>query len=426
MRILMLAQFYPPVIGGEERHVVSLSEALVQRGHEVHVATMPHPSRGETEVVGGVTIHSVRGVFQRASMLFSELERPHAPPFPDPEIALRLLRLAQRIDPDVVHGHNWLIHSYLPWAGWLRAGLVSTLHDYSFPCAIKTLISGGERCEGPSYGKCLRCAGAHFGKAMGVVTASGHLAFQGAHRRSVDHFIAVSQAVAQKSSLPDSGVPYEVHPTFIPDDVAAWTPADDPRLAQLPSEPYLLFVGELNQRKGVGTLVEAYARLTAAPPLVLIGRRCPDTPATLPKNVTLHESWPHALVMHAWRRCLFGLAPSNWVEPCGTIVMEANAVGKPMIATGHGGLAESVEDGRTGLLVPPDSPGELAEAMRTLIADADLRARLAVNALGKADAFMAKTVVPKIEAIYRKVCAARASPARGAAPAGLVDQARGG
>jgi hypothetical protein len=39
---------------------------------------------------------------------------------------------------------------------------------------------------------------------------------------------------------------------------------------------------------------------------------------------------------------------------------------------------------------------------------------------------MAKTVVPKIEAIYRKVCAARASPARGAAPAGLVDQARGG
>ena len=70
MRVLMLAQFYEPVIGGEERHVLSLSEGLVARGHEVVVATMPHPARPAEAIINGVTVRSLRGAMQRASMLF--------------------------------------------------------------------------------------------------------------------------------------------------------------------------------------------------------------------------------------------------------------------------------------------------------------------------------------------------------------------
>ena len=40
MKVLMLAQFYPPMIGGEERHVRNLSVELASRGHEVHVACL--------------------------------------------------------------------------------------------------------------------------------------------------------------------------------------------------------------------------------------------------------------------------------------------------------------------------------------------------------------------------------------------------
>ena len=43
MRILQLSQFYPPVIGGEERHVRNLGAALAQRGHHVSVGTLMHP-----------------------------------------------------------------------------------------------------------------------------------------------------------------------------------------------------------------------------------------------------------------------------------------------------------------------------------------------------------------------------------------------
>jgi len=408
MRVLMLSQFYPPVIGGEERHVLSLSEGLVQRGHQVAVATMPHPERAEVEVNGGVAIHSLRGLCQRASSLFSEVERPHAPPFTDPELLYRLNRLVAKFKPDIVHGHNWLLHSYLPSKLWSDIGIVSSLHDYSLCCSVKTLVRDGVNCDGPQVSKCLKCAGKHFGGAMGVVTSTTHFAFASLHRRLADAFIAVSGAVAEKCGIVGGDTPYHILPTFIPDNLGALSVEEDLRLRKLPPDGYLLFVGDLNRRKGVDVLIDAYARLRDAPPLVLIGRRCTDTPQRLPDNVFLFESWPHAAIMHAWNRCLFGLVPSTYVEPCGTVVMEANVVGKTVIACGHGGLAELVEDGRTGLLTPPGDASALAAAMQSLISDESLRASLAVNVRAKAESFMAKSIIPRIEAIYGDVRAARA------------------
>ena len=223
-----------------------------------------------------------------------------------------------------------------------------------------------------------------------------------------DAFIAVSGAVAEKCGILASDTPCHILPTFIPDNLGTLSAEKDLRLRQLPPDGYILFVGDLNRRKGVDVLIDAYARLRNAPPLVLIGRRCTDTPQCIPSNVFLFESWPHAAVMHAWDRCLFGLAPSTFVEPCGTVVMEANVVGKTVIASGHGGLAELVENGRTGLLTPPGDASALATAMQSLISDENLRASLAANVRAKAESFMAKSIVPRIEAIYRDVRAARA------------------
>src|SRR5437660_74800 len=85
MRILMLAQFYPPTVGGEERHVRNLSIELAARGHDVAVATLWQEGAPALECDQGVRIHRIRGSLQRTTALFSEKERQHAPPFPDPE-----------------------------------------------------------------------------------------------------------------------------------------------------------------------------------------------------------------------------------------------------------------------------------------------------------------------------------------------------
>ena len=96
MRILMLAQFYPPTIGGEERFVADLSTDLVKRGHDVAVVTLWNKNFPEFEVTNGVRIYRVRGTMQRIGMLFSENDRQYAPPFPDPEVSLALRQIIQK------------------------------------------------------------------------------------------------------------------------------------------------------------------------------------------------------------------------------------------------------------------------------------------------------------------------------------------
>ncbi len=403
MRILMLAQFYPPVVGGEERHVLSLSEALAARGHDVMVATMPHPQRPAHVVVRGVTIRSIPGALQRATPLFREQERPHAPPFPDPELTARLHLLIRDWKPHVVHAHNWLVHSFLPLRLRHRVGFVSTLHDCSLACAIKVMTRDGQHCEGPAPGRCLSCAGSHYGVMKGAVTAVAHAAFTRLHRRAADRFIVVSKAVAEWSGLAGGKIPYEVISTFIADDIGAPGAHEACAADDLPPDGYLLFIGDVSRSKGVHVLIDAYARLDNPPPLVLIGRRCADAPDRLPDNVRILGSRDHAAVLRAWSGCLFGLVPSVVRDACPTVVMEAAAMGKTVVASRNGGLRELIDDGVTGLLTPPGDAAALAVAMRALLVDPARRDRLARAALAKADSFRARSVVPKIEALYRAV-----------------------
>jgi glycosyltransferase involved in cell wall biosynthesis len=251
--------------------------------------------------------------------------------------------------------------------------------------------------------KCLPCAKQHYGTVKGSVTSVANWVSGFAVRRGVDKFLAVSRAVADLNRLGAAGVPYEVIPNFVPDSIGSVAAAPDPRLAELPSEPYLLFVGDLNHQKGLPVLIAAYARLGDAPPLVLIGREFPDTPKDLPPNVFRFASWPHAAVMQAWRRCLFGVAPSVWPEPCATVVMEGMAVGKPMIVTDVGGMPDMVDHGRNGLLVPPGDVEALTRAMRRLIDEPEARRRMAAASLEKVEAFKAGAVVSRVEAAYRQV-----------------------
>jgi glycosyltransferase involved in cell wall biosynthesis len=409
MRIVMLSQFYPPVIGGEERHVITLSESLAMRGHEVTVISLAHPERAPEVESRGVTVLSVNGSMQRVDAIFSESARRHAPPFPDPELGYKLAAMMRTLKPDVVHGHNWLSRSFVPVKQFTNAGFVVTLHDYSLACAVKNMMRRGVPCDGPGLGRCISCSADHYGNMVGPVTCVGNWATGAFERRTVDRYIAVSRAVAKQCGLEARNTPYEVLPTFISDDVGVLSDAPDSRVDQLPPNGFLLFVGDLNRKKGIEVLLDAYRSLVGAPPLVLIGRRCPDTPRELPENVTLFESWPHHAVMRAWSRCLFGIAPSVWAEACGTIVMEANAVGKTMIATRTGGLADLVESGKTGLLVPPGDAGALAAAMRTLIADPDLREDMAAASRAHVERFMAKSIVPRIERIYDEV-SSRSAP----------------
>jgi glycosyltransferase involved in cell wall biosynthesis len=408
MRVLLLSQFYPPVIGGEERHVRNLAAALAARGHSVSVATQATQQCVGTEMDGAVSVHRLHGTLQRMGALFSDPERPFAPPIPDPGLMLGLRTVIAQERPDVIHAHNWLLHSFLPLKPFSRAPLIVTLHDYSLVCASKNLMRMGLPCGGPALAKCMRCANQHYRGIKGNVVVAANWIDAALECRLVDKFLAVSRAVARLNRLDKTRVPFEIIPNFVPDDVHELSSSvRHSELSQLPDQ-YILFVGDLHPLKGVTLLIDAYARLQSAPTLVLIGRRFPETPVKLPPNVHIFEPWPHAAIMHAWSRSLFGVAPSVLHEACATVVLEAMTQGKPMVVTDVGGMPELVTEGETGLVVKPDA-SSLSAALARLLANPGLRQRMGVAARNKVTEFKAGAVVSRIECVYHDLVAQRAA-----------------
>jgi len=75
--------------------------------------------------------------------------------------------------------------------------------------------------------------------------------------------------------------------------------------------------------------------------------------------------------------------------------LEAMSCGKPVIASGSGGLAEIIEDGYDGILVPPESPEWLADAIVRLLKDVDLRKKIGGHARETVEQKFSTTVIAK-------------------------------
>jgi glycosyltransferase involved in cell wall biosynthesis len=130
--------------------------------------------------------------------------------------------------------------------------------------------------------------------------------------------------------------------------------------------PHALYAGRLSEEKGVLELVEATREL----PRVIVGDgplrdRVPDAIGF----VAPRELGPY------FERAAIVVCPSRR-EGYGVVAREAMAYGRAVVATAVGGLAEAVDDGVTGFLVPPRDPAALREAIERLLGDAELRRRL--------------------------------------------------
>jgi glycosyltransferase involved in cell wall biosynthesis len=91
-------------------------------------------------------------------------------------------------------------------------------------------------------------------------------------------------------------------------------------------------------------------------------------------------------------------------EPFGLVLIEAMALGKPVIAAAAGGPLEIVADGETGLLFEPGNAGSLAGAMGRLLADPDLRRRMGIAGRRRyAQKFTARRMAEKMQEVYQGV-----------------------
>jgi glycosyltransferase involved in cell wall biosynthesis len=106
-------------------------------------------------------------------------------------------------------------------------------------------------------------------------------------------------------------------------------------------------------------------------------------------------------VLTLFRAADASLLSSSWENFPHTVV-EALAVGTPVIATAVGGVPELVRDGSNGLLVPAGDAGALADAIRRLVAEPGLRGRLAERAPGSVEHLQTERLYPRLEEILRR------------------------
>ena len=100
----------------------------------------------------------------------------------------------------------------------------------------------------------------------------------------------------------------------------------------------------------------------------------------------------------------FVLASNN--EGLPVALMEALALGLPIVATAVGGVPEAVTTDENGILVPPRDPGALADAMAALASDPGRRRRLGANAAASASRYDIGRTVTRLETVYRTVAGA--------------------
>jgi glycosyltransferase involved in cell wall biosynthesis len=99
------------------------------------------------------------------------------------------------------------------------------------------------------------------------------------------------------------------------------------------------------------------------------------------------------------------IAVPSHVEPLGNATLEAMAAGRPVVGTRVGGIPEMVVDGETGCLVPPSNPPALAGAIRSLVDDVQLRARMSAAARQRAHQTFGMSVHGgHLQARYDRLC----------------------
>lgn len=361
MKVLAVSSFWHPR-GGDTTCLFGMVDLLRARGHEVVPFAMRHPdnlpSVWEARWPPRLELLGAAREAQLARLPQAIWSR---------RAAKAMASLLRDVRPDVAHLHHVHRHLTPSVLAPLRAAgvpVVWTVHDYELICPNAHLYTRGapcERCRGHRYQEAVRlaCRREDPRQSLAVAVEKWVHAALGVWRR-VDRFLCPSRFLLDR--LRDFGLPADRlahHPNFVYERPAADGVGEG-----------VLYAGRLTSEKGVEDLIRA-ARELPDVPFTVVG----DGPlraaltAQAPANVVFLGQVEPAAVPGLLGGARVVVVPSRWPENDPYAVLEAQMVGRPVVASAVGGIPEQIRDGVDGLLVPPASPGAMARALRGLVAD---------------------------------------------------------
>ncbi|OAQ19847.1 glycosyltransferase family 4 protein [Thermosulfurimonas dismutans] len=320
-----------------------------------------------------------------------------------PEAVRKIKFLIQKEKPDIAHLHN-IYHQLTPSIihplKEQGVKVILTLHDGKLICPTYLMLDRKIKlcleCQGKYFYKPFlkNCAGSRFKGLLLMVEAYWHKFFKSYDK--VDLFIAPSRFLAEVVSQRIPREKIVVLRNGI--DLNEYRPTYE-------DGGYALYFGRLSREKGVETLLEAHQEVAKEIPLKIVG--------TGPMEAELKAKYPEAEFL-GYRtgeelkslvaRASFVVVPSECYENCPMTVLEAMALGKPIIASRIGGLPELVEEGKTGLLFEMGNVEELKEKMLFLWKNKDLRREMGRAARQKAEReFSLEKHCEELLRIYRRL-----------------------
>lgn len=316
-------------VGGSERHLLTLLPALRQLGVDARFA--------------GLDDGDPDPFYEQLGALGVPFDRIRSPRDLELRVARALTRVVRRERPEVVHTH--LVHAdvYGTLAATLaRTTLVSTKHN-----------------DDP-----FRAGPFRFVERALALRAARLICITGALR----------EFNLQRVGLPARKL--EVIHYGLDELPAAWGPPGGPELAD--DARVLLTIARLEAQKGLDVAIEALALLRPRHPdavLVVLGAGpLEDELRGLARREgvegAVHFPGRSGDVAHWLLRCEMLVHPARW-EGFGLVLLEAMLAARPVVATRVSAIPEVVEDGVTGLLVPPDDSEALAAAVDALLRDRD-------------------------------------------------------
>ncbi len=221
--------------------------------------------------------------------------------------------------------------------------------------------------------------------------------------------IAVSPVALEFHSRYIPG-PYDVIPNGI--DLDRFNESVEPLPEYQDGKLNILFVGRLEFRKGLNYLLNAFLRIKQEIPqtrLLVVG------PGTRLRR--RYERWvrkvgledvvfigfaPHDMLPRYYRTADVYCSPATSRESFGIVLLEAMAVGTPVVASNIPGYAGVVSHGKDGLLVPPQDYVELARTIQQLLRDRPLRQKMGAAGRAKASQYSWEIIAQKVLEVYER------------------------
>ena len=380
MKVLMVNKFHY-LKGGSETYHFAVGETLEAMGNEVAWFAMEDannlPCRQSKYFVSAADYNGrtspIKKVKDGLSLIYSV------------EAKDKFNSLLEEFEPDVIHlnlVHRQLTFSILD-APYLKAHsvpVVYTAHDYIPVCPACTMLDGEgnvcDECLSGDFKACerKRCVKGSRAKSTLAVMEANSIRRRGSYKK-IDRIIAPSEFM--RSKLTEGGFPAEqvvFMQNFAKDAVLDSARSDEDCTDW--ENPYLLFFGRLSREKGIDVLVDAFIRVLPELPenmRLIIAGDGPEREAIEEKIAAAGNAAVRRIELVGFQagedmrkyaeRASLAIASSRCRENMPYSIVEAFALGTPVVGTDIGGIPELVVDGQTGFLAEPDNVESLSEAI---------------------------------------------------------------